>query len=89
MTRYAAVHLGLATQTDGGLMVPVIRRARRWTCGPAQPRKFTRLAEAARSGKAPREELSGSTITITSLGPLSGIAHTPEVPSFISTVLAE
>jgi 2-oxoisovalerate dehydrogenase E2 component (dihydrolipoyl transacylase) len=78
ITRYAAVHLGMATQTDGGLMVPVIRHAETldlWACAA----EITRLAEAARSGKATRDELSGSTITLTSLGPLSGISHTPVI----------
>ncbi|MDD5030551.1 MAG: dihydrolipoamide acetyltransferase family protein [Rhodoferax sp.] len=78
ITRYAAVHLGLATQTDGGLMVPVIRHAEAldlWACAA----EITRLAESARSGRAAREELSGSTITVTSLGPLAGIAHTPVI----------
>jgi len=78
ITRYAAVHLGLATQTDGGLMVPVIRHAEAldlWACAA----EVKRLADAARSGKAAREELSGSTITLTSLGPLAGIAHTPVI----------
>lgn len=78
VTRFAAVHLGLATQTSGGLMVPVIRHAETldlWTCAA----EILRLAEAARNGKATREELSGSTITVTSLGPLAGIAHTPVI----------
>ena len=78
ITRYAAVHLGMATQTDGGLMVPVIRHAEAldlWACAA----EITRLAEVARNGKATREELSGSTITLTSLGPLSGISHTPVI----------
>lgn len=78
ITRYAAVHLGLATQTDGGLMVPVIRHAESldlWACAA----EIKRLADAARSGRAAREELSGSTITLTSLGPLAGVAHTPVI----------
>lgn len=78
VTRFAAVHLGLATQTPGGLMVPVIRHAETrdlWACAG----EILRLAEAARNGKATREELSGSTITVTSLGPLAGIAHTPVI----------
>ena len=78
ITRYAAVHLGMATQTDGGLMVPVIRHAESldlWACAA----EITRLAEAARAGRATRDELSGSTITLTSLGPLSGISHTPVI----------
>jgi 2-oxoisovalerate dehydrogenase E2 component (dihydrolipoyl transacylase) len=78
VTRFTAVHLGLATQTSGGLMVPVIRHAETldlWACAA----EILRLAEAARNGKATREELSGSTITVTSLGPLAGIAHTPVI----------
>jgi len=78
VTRHAAVHLGLATQTSGGLMVPVIRHAETldlWACAA----EILRLAEAARNGKATREELSGSTLTVTSLGPLAGIAHTPVI----------
>jgi 2-oxoisovalerate dehydrogenase E2 component (dihydrolipoyl transacylase) len=78
VTRYGAVHLGMATQTDAGLMVPVIRNAQErnvWQLAT----EIARLAEAARSGKAKSEELSGSTLTITSLGPLGGIAHTPVI----------
>jgi 2-oxoisovalerate dehydrogenase E2 component (dihydrolipoyl transacylase) len=78
VTRSGAVHLGMATQTDGGLMVPVIRDAQDrniWQLAG----EITRLAEAARSGKAKSEELSGSTLTITSLGPLGGIATTPVI----------
>lgn len=78
VTRFHPVHLGIATQTDGGLMVPVVRNAEAmdvWSCA----REIARLAEAARSGKAAREELGGSTLTITSLGPLGGIATTPVI----------
>jgi len=78
LTRYGAVHLGLATQTEGGLMVPVLRHAETldlWACAA----EVVRLAEAARSGKASRDELSGSTITITSLGALGGIVSTPVI----------
>lgn len=78
VTRYGAVHLGMATQTDAGLMVPVIRDAQDrnvWQLAA----EITRLAEAARSGKAKSEELSGSTLTVTSLGPLGGIATTPVI----------
>jgi 2-oxoisovalerate dehydrogenase E2 component (dihydrolipoyl transacylase) len=74
--RHAAVHIGIATQTAGGLMVPVVRHAEArdlWSSAA----EVTRLAEAARAGKASREELTGSTITITSLGPLGGIVTTP------------
>ena len=77
-TRYGAVHLGIATQTEGGLMVPVVQHAESrdlWACAA----EVLRLAEAARSGKATREELSGSTITITSLGALGGIVTTPVI----------
>ncbi|TAD77498.1 MAG: 2-oxo acid dehydrogenase subunit E2, partial [Sphingomonadales bacterium] len=78
VTRYGAVHLGMAAQTDAGLMVPVIRDAQSrnlWQLA----REIGRLAEAARSGKATSEELSGSTLTVTSLGPLGGIATTPVI----------
>jgi 2-oxoisovalerate dehydrogenase E2 component (dihydrolipoyl transacylase) len=78
VTRHGAVHLGLATQTDAGLMVPVIRDAQDrniWQLAS----EIRRLAEAARTGKAKSEELSGSTLTLTSLGPLGGIATTPVI----------
>ena len=78
VTRYNAVHIGIATQTGGGLMVPVVRHAEArdpWSSAA----EVSRLAEAARAGKASREELSGSTITITSLGPLGGIVTTPVI----------
>ena len=78
VTRYGAVHLGMATQTDAGLMVPVIRDAQDknvWQLAS----EISRLAEAARTGKAKVDELSGSTLTITSLGPLGGIATTPVI----------
>jgi len=76
VTQYQAVHLGLATQADQGLMVPVLRHAQAldlWQCAA----EITRLAQAARTGKAAREELSGSTITLSSLGALGGIVATP------------
>jgi 2-oxoisovalerate dehydrogenase E2 component (dihydrolipoyl transacylase) len=78
VTRHEAVHLGIATQTDGGLMVPVLRHAEAmdpWAIAQG----ITRLADAARTGKAQRDELAGSTITITSLGALGGIATTPVI----------
>jgi 2-oxoisovalerate dehydrogenase E2 component (dihydrolipoyl transacylase) len=78
VTRYGAVHLGVATQTDGGLMVPVLRHAEArdlW----ANAAEIARLAEAARGGRASRDELTGSTITITSLGALGGIVTTPVI----------
>jgi 2-oxoisovalerate dehydrogenase E2 component (dihydrolipoyl transacylase) len=77
--RYTAtVHLGVAVQTGAGLMAPVVRHAEAldlWGLA----REIVRLAQAARAGKAKREELSGSTITLTSLGALGGIATTPVV----------
>ncbi len=78
VTRSGAVHLGMATQTSAGLMVPVIRDAQSrniWQLAT----EITRLAEAARSGKATSAELSGSTLTVTSLGPLGGIVTTPVI----------
>ena len=76
--RSGAVHMGMATQTENGLAVPVIRDAeRRDVWGLA--REILRLAEATRSGKASREELSGSTVTISSLGPMGGIVSTPVI----------
>jgi 2-oxoisovalerate dehydrogenase E2 component (dihydrolipoyl transacylase) len=78
ITRHGAVHLGMATQTDGGLMVPVIRNAQNRNLWQLS-REIGRLAEAARNGEAKSEELSGSTLTITSLGPLGGVATTPVI----------
>jgi 2-oxoisovalerate dehydrogenase E2 component (dihydrolipoyl transacylase) len=78
VTRYGAIHLGMATQTDAGLMVPVIRNAQSLNIWQLAS-EITRLAEAARLGKAKSEELSGSTLTITSLGPLGGVATTPVI----------
>ncbi|HYX73500.1 MAG TPA: dihydrolipoamide acetyltransferase family protein, partial [Steroidobacteraceae bacterium] len=76
IVRYSAVHLGIATQTPDGLKVPVVHDAQAltlWELAAA----MRRVSEAARTNKAKREELSGSTITITSLGKLGGIASTP------------
>lgn len=78
VTRYGAIHLGIATQTDAGLMVPVVRNAQSLNVWQLSA-EIARLAEAARSGKAKSDELSGSTITITSLGLLGGIATTPVI----------
>jgi 2-oxoisovalerate dehydrogenase E2 component (dihydrolipoyl transacylase) len=78
VTQYDAVHIGVATQTAAGLMVPVVRNAHKhdlWTSAL----EVARLAEAARGGKAVRDELTGSTITITSLGALGGIVTTPVI----------
>ncbi|MDR6536065.1 dihydrolipoamide acetyltransferase family protein [Variovorax soli] len=78
LTRHGAVHVGIATQTEAGLMVPVLRHAEArdlWSSAA----EIARLAAAARAGHATRDELSGSTITITSLGALGGIASTPVI----------
>ncbi|PLP93170.1 branched-chain alpha-keto acid dehydrogenase subunit E2 [Pseudomonas sp. FFUP_PS_473] len=78
ITRHGAVHVGIATQGDNGLMVPVLRHAEAGSLwGNAS--EIVRLATAARTNKASREELSGSTITLTSLGALGGIVSTPVV----------
>ena len=74
--RFAAVHIGIATQTDAGLMVPVVKNAERLDIWAAAT-EVVRLAERARAGKAERAELTGSTITISSLGALGGIVTTP------------
>jgi 2-oxoisovalerate dehydrogenase E2 component (dihydrolipoyl transacylase) len=76
LTTHAAVHLGVATQTPDGLIVPVVRHVQAldlWAIAT----EISRLAEAARGGKATRNELRGSTITITSLGALGGLVTTP------------
>lgn len=78
VTRSGAVHLGIATQTDAGLIVPVIRDAHALNVWQLAA-QIVRLADAMRSGKARSEELSGSTLTVTSLGPLGGIATTPVI----------
>ena len=78
VTRHGAVHLGMATQTDAGLMVPVIRDAQDLNIWQLAT-EIARLANAARSSSVKSEELSGSTLTITSLGPLGGIATTPVI----------
>ncbi|AIT78691.1 dihydrolipoamide acetyltransferase family protein [Novosphingobium pentaromativorans] len=78
VTRYGSVHLGMAAQTPAGLMVPVIRDAQDrnlWQLAS----EISRLARAARDGSAKSTELSGSTITLTSLGPMGGVATTPVI----------
>jgi 2-oxoisovalerate dehydrogenase E2 component (dihydrolipoyl transacylase) len=76
ISRHRAVHLGIATQTKSGLLVPVVRHAEARDLWESAA-EVSRLAGAARDGKADRQELTGSTITITSLGPLGGIVTTP------------
>ncbi len=76
--QYGGVHIGVAAQTDGGLVVPVVRHVEArglWDCAA----EVARLADAAKKGTATRDELSGSTITITSLGALGGIVTTPVI----------
>ncbi len=76
LRQYAGVHIGIAAQTPAGLMVPVVKHAEvldLW----ASAAEANRLAEAARAGTATRDELSGSTITITSLGSMGGVVTTP------------
>jgi 2-oxoisovalerate dehydrogenase E2 component (dihydrolipoyl transacylase) len=86
VTRHGAVHMGVATQTDGGLMVPVIRNAETRSVWQLAS-EVLRLSEAARTGKATREELTGPTITISSLGPMGGIASTPVInPPQVATI---
>ncbi|MCK5750902.1 MAG: 2-oxo acid dehydrogenase subunit E2, partial [Oricola sp.] len=76
--QHGGVHIGIAAQTPNGLMVPVVRHAEArdvWDCAG----EVARLSEAAKDGKCTREELSGSTITITSLGAMGGIVTTPVI----------
>ena len=76
ITQFEPVHIGIAVQTGDGLMVPVIRHAENldlWQCA----HELRQVADKARNGNANREELTGSTITITSLGALGGIVSTP------------
>lgn len=74
--QFGGVHVGIATQTPNGLIVPVVRHAESMTVFKAAT-ELSRVSEAARNGTAKREELTGSTITITSLGPLGAVATTP------------
>ena len=76
LTTHAAVHLGIAAQTPNGLMVPVVRHAEARDPYDTAA-EIARVSSAAKSGKASRDELTGSTITITSLGTLGGVVHTP------------
>jgi 2-oxoisovalerate dehydrogenase E2 component (dihydrolipoyl transacylase) len=76
--QHAGVHIGIATQTASGLIVPVVRHVETldlWGCAS----ELSRLAESAKAGTATREDLSGSTITITSLGAMGGIVTTPVI----------
>lgn len=76
--QHAGIHIGIATQTPGGLMVPVVKHAEArdiFACAL----ELNRITERARGGTATRDELTGSTITITSLGAMGGIATTPVI----------
>jgi 2-oxoisovalerate dehydrogenase E2 component (dihydrolipoyl transacylase) len=76
LTTHAPVHIGIAAQTPNGLMVPVVRHAE--SLDPwATALEIARVSGAAKDGSAKRDELTGSTITITSLGTLGGVIHTP------------
>jgi len=76
LTQHAPVHLGIAAQTPNGLMVPVVRHAEARDAWDTAL-EIARVSGAAKDGSAKREELTGSTITITSLGTLGGVVHTP------------
>jgi 2-oxoisovalerate dehydrogenase E2 component (dihydrolipoyl transacylase) len=78
LTRHGSIHMGMATQTPNGLMVATIRDAQAMSVWQLAS-EILRLSDAARSGKATREELSGATFTISSLGPMGGITSTPVV----------
>jgi len=78
LTRHGSVDMGIATQTDNGLMVPVIRGAQALSVWQLAS-EIARLSDAARTNKASREELTGPTITISSLGPMGGITSTPVI----------
>ncbi|MGZ8362889.1 MAG: dihydrolipoamide acetyltransferase family protein [Caulobacteraceae bacterium] len=78
VSRHHAIHVGMATQTPNGLIVPVIRHAEArdvWDIA----NEIARIAKATREGTASKDELSGSTITVTSLGPLGGVSHFPVI----------
>ena len=78
ITRHGSLNLGMATQTPNGLMVPVIRDAQSLSVWQIAS-EILRLSDAARTGKAARDELTGSTITISSLGPMRGVTSTPVI----------
>lgn len=78
--QYGAAHIGIATQTPNGLVVPVVKHAEALDIWDSAA-EIARLADAARNGRATREELTGSSITISSLGPMGGIVTTPVINS--------
>lgn len=83
---FGGVHVGIAAQTDAGLVVPVLRHAEVETIWSAAAR-IGELAEAARTGSADREDLTGSTITISSLGSLGGLVSTPVINKPETTII--
>ena len=86
ITRHGSVHMGMAAQTPNGLMVPVIRSAERLSIWQLAA-EVARLSDAAKTGKATREELSNPTFTISSLGPMGGVVSTPVIsPPQVATV---
>jgi 2-oxoisovalerate dehydrogenase E2 component (dihydrolipoyl transacylase) len=86
ITRHGGVHMGMAAQTPNGLMVPVIRNAERLSIWQLAS-EVARLSDAAKTGKATREELSNPTFTISSLGPMGGVVSTPVIsPPQVATV---
>ena len=84
---HGAVHVGIATQAPAGLLVPVLRHAQALDLWAAAA-EIARLADLARSGKIARDELSGSTITITSLGRLGGLSTTPVINAPETAIVA-
>ena len=86
ITRHGSVHMGMAAQTPNGLMVPVIRNAERLSIWQLAS-EVARLSDAAKTGKATREELSNPTFTISSLGPMGGVVSTPVIsPPQVATI---
>ncbi|MGB5759679.1 MAG: dihydrolipoamide acetyltransferase family protein, partial [Acidimicrobiales bacterium] len=83
---FGGVHVGIATQTDNGLVVPVVHHAEASSLW-AMAEQIAELADAARSGTADRTDLTGSTITITSLGPLGGLMSTPVINRPETTII--
>ena len=78
VTRHGSMNLGMAAQTDSGLMVPVIKNAHGMSVWQLA-REIGRLAEEARSGKIARDDLQGATISLSSLGPMGGVTSTPVI----------
>jgi 2-oxoisovalerate dehydrogenase E2 component (dihydrolipoyl transacylase) len=86
ITRHGSVHMGMAAQTPNGLMVPVIRNAERLSIWQLAG-EVARLSDAAKTGKATREELANPTFTISSLGPMGGVVSTPVIsPPQVATI---